>query len=198
MLIAIPGKMGSGKTLTMTALGYRAYLKGERIYSNYPLSFPHTTVGSIDELMSIRRGTFLGDELWSWMDSRSGGSKKNKFISALLLKSRKRGFDVYYTLQHMMQIDARVRRVTDVIVIPKLNHPTKATRCRLEFIDIFGDRIRAPISFNVRPVFRLYDTAAEVRDISGFEAEKLKRKMKEKKILERAEKEGITLDENDF
>ncbi len=196
MLVAILGKMGSGKTLAQTFFLYRAFLKGEKVFANYPLTFPHKRITSIEELNDLKRGVFGGDELWSWLDSRSSGSQKNRFTSSILLRSRKRGFDVFFTAQHFIQMDPRIRRVTDVLAIPKLNHPTRATVCRVHFYDIFGERIRPPLSFHVAPVFRLYNTTTEIKDIKGFEAQKFARKLREKRIIERAKEEGITIDDD--
>jgi hypothetical protein len=56
-------------------------------------------------------------DLSNHKDSRASGSKKNKFITPILAKSRKRGIQIAYTVQYFKQIDIRIRTVTDFICI---------------------------------------------------------------------------------
>jgi hypothetical protein len=195
MLVGICGNLGAGKTLTLTFFGWYLHTKmGASIYSNYWLQFPHKIIKDLTEIDNIKGGVFLGDELWSWMDSRTFGSNKNMAISKILLKSRKRGIDIFYTAQHFKQMDVRVRRITDMLCFPEMN---ARGGCTVHFYNYFMERTRKPITFDARFFFDKYDTEEEVGDIKGFEAEKALRKIKEVKALKLAKKMGIKLDDDE-
>lgn len=120
MLTAIIGEMGKGKTATMTYLAQHFSRLGFNIFANYNLktiNYKHVlTTADID---SVSFGKAFYDEFWLWLDSRcSSYDESNKQISDILLKSRKRGYDITYTLQGFYQIDKRIRNVTDYILVP--------------------------------------------------------------------------------
>lgn len=179
-VMAIVGNMGTGKTLTQTYFGLRNYLKGKKIYANYWLAFDYTFVEDIDGIEAINNpklvkkkipSTFLGDELWSWMDSRESSSKRNKFLSGLLLKSRRRMIDIFYTAQDIMQIDVRLRRVTNAVAFPTLSPDKKW--CEVEIREFMsygvgscrvGRQIKV-LGFPTNLVFELYDTEDESWDL---------------------------------
>lgn len=127
VLIAIVGGLGSGKTLCLTYMGLKYYSQGFQLYSNYDIKNPTTGLPLSDYIQSdtdlerVKDGYFLADELWNWCDSRMSSASANRFISGLLLKSRKRGFSLVYTTQSMGQIDKRVRDNTDFIIVPCIN-----------------------------------------------------------------------------
>lgn len=120
-LIGFLGDLGSGKTLSLTYFAYRNWIKGRKIFSNYHLEFDHESIKTVDDIENIRAGFCALDELWLWIDSRLSMTKKNRFLSLVLIKSRKRDFDIGYTTQHWMQIDCRVRNVTDFLVFSFLS-----------------------------------------------------------------------------
>ena len=153
--------MGTGKTLTLTALGYYLHQIGFDIYSNYPVNYEHQAIITPNEIEGIKNGIFLGDELWAWMDSRVSASKKNKAISGILLKSRKRGFHVLHTAQFFSQPDKRLREHTDVLVVPE--YDDLSLSCNVEIYRYKGhDQIdTTPLNsftINAVPVFDLYDS----------------------------------------
>jgi len=183
MIIFIPSPMGSGKTLTLTLLGYLHYLNGERIYSNYKVNYPHVPIRKPEEIEKIKNGVFLGDELWAWLDSRSSPSKINKTISKILLKSRKRGYSIYHTAQFFMQPEKRLREHSDKIIVQSFNELTG--RCTITFYNYMGSgRVSQPLkslTFNGRLVFPLYDS---YQGIYGDEEESPRGK-KERRITVR-------------
>jgi hypothetical protein len=185
MLVGICGTLGSGKTLSLTFFGHYFRTLGYSIFANYKLTFPHTRINSLKAISSFRNGVFLADELWSWVDSREFGSKKNKEINAILLKSRKRGIDIFYTSQHFKQMDVRIRRITDVVVFPMMLK--NQSRCRLYFFDNAGFKVKNPITYKTKPIMKLYDTEEEVEDIEGFEGQKAVQAERERRALERQE-----------
>ena len=170
VLIAIVGSLGSGKSLSAVYLTARNYLKGRTIFSNITLyGIPFYRVDSIDDIMSIRDGFFLADELFYWIDSRmigEGARKRNKIVSDILAKSRKRRIIIAYTSQVLSSIDKRIRQVTDFIMIPQLNR--KATVCNLMIFR--GNKVSPAtfhkvIRFRTEPIFKLYNSNEEVPEL---------------------------------
>lgn len=183
-IMGIVGLLGVGKTLSLTYMGIRNYLKGKKIYANYWLAFDYNFVSSVDGIERINNpkilsktgeekvpSTFLGDELWSWLDSRESPRKRNKFLTGLLLKSRRRKYDVFYTAQDIMQIDARLRRVTNFIAFPQMS-PDKNS-CILEIRELInyglgkcrvGRKVKT-LTFRTKFIFELYDTEDESWDL---------------------------------
>jgi hypothetical protein len=72
----IIGLMNSGKTLYMTYKLFLDYVRGFKIYTNYPVNFPHTLINKdylvqmAKEQPNTRNIAFGFDELWLWLDSR--------------------------------------------------------------------------------------------------------------------------------
>lgn len=160
MLVGIVGKMGTGKTLTLTYLAMKERKKHRKIYSNYKLNFPYKPIKNLNDFDKIRNGVFCADELWLWLDSRESGQAKNKFGSKILAKSRKRGIDVYYTTQHIMQIDARVRRVTDYLIFPQIKNGILI----MEMYEYYNNSMEflKKIQVQANKLFDYYDTSEEV------------------------------------
>lgn len=130
-LSAFVGTLGAGKTLGLTWRAMIAHNQGKTLYSNYKLGFPHYTIDHPDQLEDIRNGFAALDELWLWMDSRASGDQKNMFRAKVLAKSRKRKIEIGYTAQNLMQIDKRIRNVTDTVYAPYLPHnPEKCLDCQ--------------------------------------------------------------------
>lgn len=169
-LMAIVGELGAGKTLTLTYLALRAYLKSRVVFANYYLSFPHIPVTSVDEIDKMRTGFFAADELWLWVDARAAQSKKNKVISGILLNSRRRGVDFAYTCQSFRQMDIRVRNVTDYIAFPMMmvgNH-----YCKVNIVSNFTGNLIRSFKYKTAEIFELYDTHEEIKPLIDDEEDK--------------------------
>ena len=170
-LYAYVGELGTGKTLGLTYMALRNWLKGKDIYSNYKLNFPPTEFGNriiyvrtIDDIQNIGDGFACLDELWLWLDSRASGSKKNKIISVILSASRKMGFDIGYTTQSLHQIDKRVRDITDMLVIPQISG--NGLKCTLYFVK--NDQTRKLIRtyrFPTELMYNCYNTREIIRKL---------------------------------
>jgi len=170
VLFAIVGELGSGKTLALTYLAWNNwYHKKRRIYSNYDLyGFPYTKIESVPDLDKMSQGFFAGDELWLWLDSWEGRSKKQRLISSILLKSRKRNITIAFTSQSISQISKRIRDITDFIAYPLLS--TDDSYCRLEVFrgskPMLETRIKPAIYFWTEPVIAMFNTYQEVKPLS--------------------------------
>jgi len=117
------GKMGSGKTLTMSILaGYLARQTGAPLHSNYALKYPREAGGltgalkieSWGDIWEMENGIFCFDEMWLTMDARMW--KDNVQHSQWINQTRKKKMIVFYTTQHIRQIEMRARNATDVLI----------------------------------------------------------------------------------
>lgn len=163
VLMAFVGELGAGKTLSLTYFAYLNFLKGVKVYSNYKLAFPFEPVRTVEDIEDMREGFFAGDELWLWMDSRVSHSRKNRVISAILLKSRKRDVQIAYTTQSFGQIDLRVRRITDFIACPIMS--PKEDWCRVLILSNPSMQKVRWLKFRTEEIFPLYDTREEIEPI---------------------------------
>jgi len=166
---AIIGEYSEGKTLLMTAIGYRDHLKGIPVYSNYHLEYPHTHISTMEDLEAVKNGTVLLDEAWYTFDSRSFGTKENKGGSYILSKLSKRNCDLYLNMQSMDLIDNRFRDRLQAILIPqKLLHPSTNNPFALEVSIMKKDKwgtytiLPSKIYFDVSEILSLYDTSEEL------------------------------------
>lgn len=128
VLVPLVGKMGGGKTATMTYLLYKDFkAQKEHIFSNYRLNFPRRKDGYLPEPLDLtlfadptnnklNNCSVGGDEFWTIADSRNSSSKVNRMISAIILQSRKRQSDFYFTSQSFMQLDKRIRDNCDYVI----------------------------------------------------------------------------------
>jgi hypothetical protein len=190
MIGAICGNLGAGKTLTLTFLGYQLWkFYGAEIYSNYNLAFPHKRIANIKELEKAGGGVFLADELWLWLDSRKYVSSPSEQINEILIKSRKRGFDIIYTEQFFKQIDLRLRRVTDMFIMPELSEKTGV--CRVHYYNVFFERTRPPLLYDAKKIFPLYDTNEEIEKTDETKDDLSIRNYKKARMLAKAKEAGF-------
>lgn len=116
MLVGIMGKMGAGKTLSQTILGvYLHTVTKAPLYANYTLNgVDFTPIKSLKDLWQINGGIVLLDELWLSMDARMW--KDNVAVTRFINQTRKKKITLFYTTQHIRQIELRTRNATDVLV----------------------------------------------------------------------------------
>lgn len=116
MLAGIMGKMGGGKTRLMTILGiYLHTITRAPIYANYTLfGVPYVKICSLKDLWEIDGGIVLLDELWLSMDARLW--KDNVAVTQFINQTRKKKITLFYTTQHIKQIELRTRNATDILV----------------------------------------------------------------------------------
>lgn len=156
VLMAIVGGLGSGKTLALTYLAYRNYLKGLKIFSNYELAFPYQKISKTSQLEKMKSGFFAGDELWLWLDSRVSSSKRNRVVGQILLSSRKKDINFVYTTQSFSQVDVRIRRCTDFIAQPMLT--PREDLCRLVIFSNPSFQYIKQFRIITRKIFPLFNT----------------------------------------
>lgn len=156
MLVGIMGKMGSGKTLSMSILAeYLATRTNSKIYANYDLKMPiHATpVESLNDITKKENSIFCFDEMWLSMDARQW--KDNVRLTQWVNQTRKKKMIVFYTTQHIKQIEMRARNATDILIYCE----KKPEGIWLTFIDwAYGSIGKRFLLTDTKRFFCLYNT----------------------------------------
>ncbi|RLG45337.1 MAG: hypothetical protein DRN81_02100 [Thermoproteota archaeon] len=117
----------------------------------------------VNQIDIARKGVLLLDEMWAICDSRMSITKRNRFTSNILLRSRKRGLIYLFSAQVMNSLDSRIRRVIDFTCVPTLNRTETVIKA-----NIFRTGYPKPGSylntlyFNTHEIFNMYSTNEEV------------------------------------
>lgn len=115
MLVGIMGKMGTGKTLSMSVLAsYLSRATGAPLWANYSLKGAKPLT-SLDQINDTTCGIECIDEAWLSMDSRMW--EDNVRISHWVNQTRKKKVIVFYTTQHIRQMEMRMRNATDILIV---------------------------------------------------------------------------------
>jgi len=115
MLVGIMGKMGTGKTLSASIIAsYLSRATGAPLSANYTLKGA-TPLESLNQINDTTSGIMVIDEAWLSMDSR--GWENNIRISHWVNQTRKKKVIVFYTTQHIRQMELRVRNATDILIV---------------------------------------------------------------------------------
>jgi len=187
MLIGICGEdfsynMGNLKTYTMTMYALLDYKMGRKIYSNYYLEVPYTTITSFEQLNEVMEtegynvSIFL-DEIQIYMDAYDRPAKNDgtKAFKNFVRQTRKRGVKLYFTAQSFNDVHRSLRRVTHRILITKKYditnsglvicesdscynpHAVEITECMIVQEQLFPKQ--EPIYLKVNPkIFQYYDS----------------------------------------
>jgi hypothetical protein len=178
MIVAICGGMGSGKTLTMSYMAYQEFKEHVQIYSNYGLKLRKGIITKKLLLEYVTGDTQLKDcclcidEMQTLLDCRDFGKKDNKLISYLILQTRKKGVNLYYTTQQFYNVEVRLRRNTDIIIncspIYKGTGRGKVLKavvlefCKIGQYDVMT-RIKKMVIKEPQKLYHLYDTNEIIR-----------------------------------
>jgi hypothetical protein len=112
------GIVGAGKSVVLTYHGYQAYKRGETVYANYKLAFPHKRLNLkniVNELPKLRDATILFDEAQNQVSARQFMSANNIMFSKFIKQTRKSGIDLYIATQQAIGIDIDIRRNLHVL-----------------------------------------------------------------------------------
>ena len=115
MLISVLGNLGSGKTLFLT---YIASKFNREVYSNFKLKLKYYKPLKVIDLLNLPNNieVFI-DEGYTWLESRVSSKALNRYLSYILLQSRKRTINIYITAQLFSTVDIRFREQSNIIVI---------------------------------------------------------------------------------
>lgn len=155
MLVGTRGRQGSGKTLTMSAIGlFLANAMKLKLYANYSL-FSSIYLPNLQALEYLDTGVVCLDEVWLWLDSRR--SSKNIDISPLILQARKKGLLIMWNAQNEGQVDLRLRENTDYMLFMERNRTDR--RITLTTVDWqYGDIGRRLEIRKPEVIYDLYDS----------------------------------------
>lgn len=153
MLVGIMGKMGTGKTLSMSILAeYFSIKSGSSLYANYALQNSQK-INSLNQVWQLENGIFCFDELWLTMDSRLYND--NVVMTRWINQTRKKKMVIFYTTQHIRQVELRVRNATDILIVCE----KKPSGIWLNFIDYqFRTLGRRFLISNPKMFYTLYNT----------------------------------------
>jgi len=114
MLVGLQGRMGHGKTLVMVILmEYLHYGLKVPLAANFGL-LNASRVKAMSDVWAFNSGVMGIDELWLTADARQAAL--NVFFTRLVNQSRKKKMILFYTTQHIRQVDVRVRNATDYLI----------------------------------------------------------------------------------
>lgn len=195
VLIGIEGDLGSGKTIIAVRYILKDYVKGRKIFSNTPLFNIDFDEFDINAFLSndrtyrdkLKNATILVDEITVYMDCRLSNSKQNLMMGYMVLQSRKRHVDIYFTTQDFDLCDFKrlIKYVKIMVYCQEIF--TKNPNGELEsiegwrnftIIDLRQKRNNVN-SFNldIRPFYKYYDTdyviEPIIKGINDKEVEKM-------------------------
>lgn len=174
----LTGRPGTGKTYILTAKALDFLKKGREVWSNYfikwsgeNLHYYHT----INELVDIRKGIILMDEVHVYFNSRKW-EVLPETLQYKLQQHRKQGLDIWGTAQNINRVDVVMRElISGYYECHKLfsffensNYPTGLFVTREYDVKDASkpDQLRPSYSFDwyftSRDVFDSYDTLQEV------------------------------------
>lgn len=167
-IYCVTGRLGSGKSLACIGRMQDGILAGKRIATNLDLHLENMlpakarkvdairlpdkptvvdleSLGSGNPSMSSARydenqnGLLILDELGSWLNSREWADKGRQAVIDWLIHSRKKGWDVYFIVQHVNMIDKQIREaLVEYLVICR-----RLDRMRIPFVGGFLKMISA-------------------------------------------------------
>jgi len=114
MLIVVLGKRGSGKTLWMCIQALRSK---RTVLSNFKIKSPNYKQLKIVDLLNLPDDIeVMLDEAYAWIDARVSGSVINRYMSYIVLQSRKRTINIFMSAQMFRSLDVRIRQQVDLLI----------------------------------------------------------------------------------
>lgn len=158
MLIGFMGKMGTGKTMAMTALATKiSHDQKVPIYANYEVKGMKDRIKFMSEIWNLDDCILLLDEIWLTMDSREWGNQSNIKMTRFINQTRKKNIMVMYTTQHISQVEMRVRNATDILVYCE----KKAGKHSQQYIDYqygtIGKKLTIKDPSVIYPLYNTYE-----------------------------------------
>lgn len=181
MLGVVTGHLGTGKTLFLTYLADWADQHDIPVWANYTLNLDRQDAEQVDvyDLENMSEGLLLIDEAYAWMDSRVSTSKRNRYLSKLIFKSRKRKLDVFVTAQLQSSVDMRMRHLRDIRV--HASGPTENDTAFRYIMRGFGKEMEFMLPmWRAEMLFDKYDTFEYPDDdVSEYSPEQLKEEVEQ-------------------
>jgi hypothetical protein len=209
MLMGIYGDLGSGKTILSVNYAVKVYNANPEndLRANFKIDLPNFKYLEVENLLDIEKREnpntitqVIGDELYTWLESRVSPSKLNRFVSYILFQSRKRNIDIYGTAQLKSTIDLRFKDLEHITVYAFPRNPKSKDDFNYGYI--INSRIvyyKLPYD-KCKKLFDLYDSdeIVEPPDIEQLREEIVlsnPKKIKEKLnlVIKKIDKSGISL-----
>lgn len=172
-IVCFEGDMGSGKTLLMTifilkSCIFSSYIEKKiNIFSNYHLDFnlKNITIEYLDQLelrdffkkdglaFQCRDYILAIDEIVTFADSYKWMNDDINRFCKYALQSRKRNVKIFYSAQFVSQAPTRLRKITNIIIKPK--------------IDELNDTLQYDV-FSFDGLHRRYITTKKIIDIHKY------------------------------
>ena len=123
-IVCFLGGCGSGKTLLMSILAYAKHEKGTPIYSNYNVTFPYKELTDAFfrdyAQFPVYNGVLLMDEFHIYFNSRKSASAQNIGLQPLIMQTRKRSLELWFSTQLWRLCDISIREMVDFTIFPKM------------------------------------------------------------------------------
>lgn len=131
------------------------------LYSNYTLKNSEE-IKSLQNLWNIENGIICFDEMWITMDSRLWSN--NVTLTRWINQTRKKKLLVFYTTQHINQIELRARKATDILIYTE----RKKNNIWVTFIDYQYNTIgRKYLLSNPKLYYDLYNTLETIKPLKN-------------------------------
>lgn len=155
------GKMGAGKTLAQSALAtFLHQTTGLPLFANYELQDAQM-ITDMGQVWDMEQAIFCFDEIWLSADSRLW--QDNVALTRWVNQTRKKKLLIFYTTQHISQVEMRIRKATDVLIYAQKLHGEHW----LNFIDYqYGQLGRRLLLNNPKRFYSLYNTFEVVHPVS--------------------------------
>ena len=179
MLIGIEGNVGTGKTLYLVRCLKKDHDNGRPIYTNLKLKNIPYKPFDIDKFLSgesdkeLYNATIGIDEITVYMDCRVSSSKHNLLMGYLVLQSRKRDIDIYYTTQSLDLVDyKRLVKYTNYIVsCDKFEDEKLENYRKYQFFDVYHETSTEK-AMDITPYYKYYDTNQIIEPMVKWKKEK--------------------------
>ena len=134
-----------------------AFFSKREVYSNFKIKIDRYKPLEVIDLLELKDNIDVYiDEGYTWLESRTSGSTLNRYLSYIILQSRKRTIDIVISAQMFRTIDVRFRDQADLIV--KCERTKKGFKYSFYFLA--QDRIKVVIlpEKKAKKFYALYDT----------------------------------------
>ena len=200
MIIGIAGYGGSGKTLLGVALSTIMRNNGYVVLTN--LKHYKFKDGDLDEKLpeiveqmiympynaDKTKYIALVDEIQNYLDSREAMYRKNKKLTKIFFQLRKLKISMIYTCQDFMSVDARLRRITEQVILPDFNPDTMIMS--VTYTDRFGNVLKTG-KIRINPIVYEWYKTFEFMDVENDTFEELFDEQEEQKKIQKNLKKNI-------
>lgn len=114
------GGKGRGKNIVLAYYGFKKWLDGFVIYSNFMLSYPFIYISSLADLEGLnldkKPALFLFDDAEEWLSSRRSLSTQNLTVSNIIIKLGKRNVYTLWSCKRPKNVEVELRNTSDFFV----------------------------------------------------------------------------------